>query len=154
MAGLLLGCSSPRLAQQEQKLQLPYRLKDGEKAVDFAGSRGWQPQWQDSLIARLERGALPALDQDNRPLPADSLPQARRLRGLVLMPDDNGQLRHGTLQHPARAVRAYLATVPGAPALDLYFYDQAISLENFYARIRQADLEKLTGRPLEFVAAP
>ena len=153
-ASILLGCAAAHSSRQEPTLRLVYRVKDGEQAIDFARSKGWQSQWPDSLIARLERGALPALDQDGRPLPADSLPRARRRRGVVLFQDGDGRLRDGTLPHPAREVRAYRVALPGPPALDLYFYDQAVDLESFYARVRQSDLETLTGRPLEFVAAP
>lgn len=147
-AGSLLACTATTKTVQTQKLQLAYRMQDGEKAVDFQASPGWQPQWADSLVARLERGVIPALDQDNKPLPADSLPRARRMRGFILF-----QGTGGALLNVPRKVRAYVSEQPGAPALSLYFYNQAISLEVFYARVSLAAVETITGRPLELIPA-
>jgi hypothetical protein len=145
-AGLLLGCSTPAVP-------LTYRVQDEEQVLDFKASPGWQPAWSDSLVARLERGALPAYDRDNRPLPADSLQRARRLRGVVLVQNAQGKLEDGTLLHQPRELKAVLHPAGEGRDIDLYFYDQAVALELFYARVRQADLEGLAGRRFSFVPA-
>ncbi|GAB3835913.1 hypothetical protein [Hymenobacter jeollabukensis] len=145
-ACLLLGCSTPATP-------LTYRVQDDEPVLDLKANPNWQPAWNDSLIARLERGALPAYDRDNRPLPADSLQRARRLRGVVLVQNAQGKLEDGTLLHQPQELRAVLHPAGQAHDIDLYFYDQAVALELFYARVRQADLEALAGRRFVFVPA-
>ena len=152
------GCDFPAKQQNVQKtnprpLRLTYHVQDQEKVVDWLRSPDWQPRWQDSLVAQLERGAVRAYDRDNRPLPADSLPRARRLRGVVLFQGNDGHLRDGVLLHAGQDVRAYVPDASGPPALDLYFYDQAVSLELFYARVPMSVVEALTGRPLSLVQA-
>lgn len=153
----LTGCDSPirqRDSQQSMaRLALTYRIQGQESVVDWPHGPGWPRRWPDSLVAQLERGVLPALDQDNRPLPADSLSRARRLRGVVLVQDGNGILQEGTLYHPAGELRGYVAKGVARPSLDLYFYDQAVSLEIFYARVPVSVLETITGRPVALVPA-
>ncbi|GAB3310143.1 hypothetical protein GCM10027348_42710 [Hymenobacter tenuis] len=128
------------------KLPLRYSLDESDKIVDFNTNSRWKPAWSDTLVARLERGVIPAYDQRNHPLPADSLRKARRLRGLVFGADPT--------QPPVHAPRSLQGILPaesGPGSVDLHFYDRGVALYFFYARVRQADLEKLVKRPVEFV---
>ena len=149
----LLNCTSHTQSEQAQRIQLAYHIKDGEKVIELKGNKTWLPQWQDSLISQLESGVLPAADQDNRPIPIDSIQRGRRLRGVTIIAGKGGSLLNGTLLHPPREVFAYLRNQSGTPVIDLYFYDRAVELELFYARLHSTDLEKLSGHAIEFVAA-
>ncbi|UOQ51007.1 hypothetical protein [Hymenobacter cellulosivorans] len=153
VAALLAGCTIPDSKVAEKKVQVAYTIKEGEKTLDFKGSKAWQPAWSDSLIARLERGSIPAYDTDNKPLAATALPRGRQVHGLVLEQTKDGELRDdGVMLLPPRNVIGVLGN-DATSGITLYFYDQSVSMEHFYARVRQADLEKLIGAPLEFVAA-
>ncbi|MBO2012319.1 hypothetical protein [Hymenobacter negativus] len=138
-AALLTSCAA-------SKLPLSYSLDDSDKVVDFAANRTWKPALSDTLVARLERGVIPAYNQRDQPVPADSLRSARRLRGLVF--DTNPT--KPALQSP-QALKGILPSDSGQQFVDLHFYDRGVQLYLFYARVRQTDLEKLAQRPLEFV---
>jgi len=152
-----LACQSPApsTTAAAPPVKLTYREQEGDNVLELKGNPAWQPAWNDTLVARLERGALPAYQQNGQTLPAVALPKARQVRGLVLSTDANGHAQDdGVLLLPARTVIAVLVPNASPPALDLYFYDASVSLQHFYARVHQADVKKLIGHPLEFAAAP
>jgi hypothetical protein len=138
-AGVLAGCAAPRLS-------LRYSLDATDKVVDFATNRAWKPALSDTLVARLERGVIPAYTSNNQPLPAGSLRPARRLRGLVF---GVGPARSAV--HNPHTLKGILPSDGGKEFIDLHFYDRGVELYLFYARVRQTDLEQLVRRPVVFV---
>jgi hypothetical protein len=148
----LLGCAAPTT-------QLNYQVEDNCKIVKFNDTKNWRPEWSEQLIAQLEKGTLTAYDSSNEPVPADSLKARRRLRGLVIV-DAGGpnvgeasaaQVVESSMLHQPKEVVGTLVEGGKDKMVELSFYDSGNGLYNSYARVRQSDLEKLTGTQLEFV---
>ncbi|MFD2719550.1 hypothetical protein ACFST9_12550 [Hymenobacter monticola] len=140
---LLASCAPPNAPS---KIPLSYSLDESDKVVDFAANRTWKPVFSDTLVARLERGAITAYNQRDQTLPADSLPRARRMRGLVFGANPNKPALHSP-----QALKGILPPDNGKDFVDLHFYDSGVQLYLFYARVHQADLEKIANRSLEFI---